>query len=253
MTRLSKQARTATVIGIVIIFAYVSLSLLFVMPKGVITTVAKPITSAASPYFTQKWNVFSPNIAKTNPKLYMQAQWADDDGERVKSEWVSVTDVDFAAISGHLHPSRAHKTSYNLQTRYYNRYTNLNKEQRAIVRNTFIKRDGEGFAAKTREEITAELGEHGKNSGQIRALLREDDILKEYLTYFSTAYFNKDVIRVRWMIHREYPNKFEERFVEETVRAPTELRFGWRHVDDEVNPEKLDVFVDYINRRAGER
>lgn len=223
------------------------------MPEGVLKTAGKPIRDVASPYFSQKWNLFAPNISRVNTDLQMQAQWLDGAGERERSDWFSVTGIDYAALPMSIHPSRAHKTADAIQSRFYTSYNKLEKDQKSIFRDTFIKVDGDDFAAKTTDELMNELSEFGNNRNQLRSALRNDDMLVEYLSYMGTAYVERDIIRLRWRIHRTYPNSFEERFEEEPTRDPLTVTFGWRQVLDDLDDRKQAIFNDYVDRKIGER
>src|SRR5688572_11830167 len=114
----SRGRRIAAILSAVVIAGYIFVTLVFVMPPGPVKSAFAEVRSAASPYFTQKWNVFAPNIAKTNPELRIQAQWRDESGELIKSDWVSITELEFQSIPGNLLPSRIHKSSWNAQSAY---------------------------------------------------------------------------------------------------------------------------------------
>ena len=93
----------------------------------------------------------------------------------------------------------------------------------------------------------------GSGQGDVVRFLRYDYMLKEYATAFSTAYFDQDVERVRWRIDRTRPNDFENRFSEEQQFDDTAVTFGWRHVDDVIDPETLAVYRDVVTRYGGAR
>lgn len=245
-------ARGVTFVAIVAILSYVAVTLLFVMPEGVVKTAGKPITSMASPYFAQKWNLFAPNITRNNPHLHMQVQWDSDTGERILSEWIDVTGVEFQTIHGRPLPSRAHKVSLNLLGRYQTHYNNLNQDQKEIARDPFLPENGSHATGLERSVLTEIFAEAGENTSQIRAFLREDDMVRHYLSYFARAYFkDEDPVLVRWRIVRSYPNTFDERHEPEATRDPKTTTFGWRAIHEDYDPLVGAVFADFVDRYAG--
>ncbi|HEX5857501.1 MAG TPA: DUF5819 family protein [Microbacterium sp.] len=240
----------ATVISLVLVTAYVIVTLLFVLPPSQVKTALGGVTRAASPYFAQKWNVFAPNIAKSNPQLRIQAQWRDGDGGLVKSEWINVTALEFGAVAGNALPSRIQKLSWNALAAYLTRFGDLTNEQKAIVRDTFIERFDDGYRGIPAEQLIDRLESLGDNRGDILDLLRYDYMLKEYATYFATATFDHQIERVRWEVYRERPNDFDRRFDDTPQYEATTARFGWRHADDVIRPDALATFEDVIARYA---
>ena len=130
MAARSRGRVIATVISMTVVALYVFVTLLFVSPPNPVKTAFSGVTRAASPYFTPRWNVFAPNIARSNPELRVQAQWRDESGALVKSEWVSVTELEFRSVPGRALPSRIQKTSWNTLSAYLKRFRGLNAEQR---------------------------------------------------------------------------------------------------------------------------
>lgn len=248
MTTLTRPAKVASVISLAVVAIYIFVTIVLVVPPGAFRTAFNGIVSASSPYFSQKWNVFAPNIMKTNFTLAVQAQWLDDSGERVKSDWVNLTEIEQQSVPGNAIPSRIQKSSWNALLTYNKRYVALNEEQRTIVRDTFIERHGDGFRAKQSDALVEQLTELGSDQGDVVRLLRYDYMLKEYTTDFATAYFDKDIIRVRWQIQRTRPNDFEHRFDDERQFKKSTVTYGWRHVDDVIDPEVIAVYEDVIER-----
>jgi hypothetical protein len=238
----------ATVVAASVVIAYVFVTLLFVAPPNPVTAAFSDVRKAASPYFAQKWNVFAPNIATSNPQLRVQAQWRGDEGELIKSEWVNVTAVEFGAVTGHALPSRVQKLSWNVLGSYLTRFRELTTEQRAVVQDTFIERFDDGYRGKPPEQLIEQLTAIEENRAQIVDLLRYDFMLKEYATYFATATFGEKVERVRWEIYRERPNEFARRFEVAAQYEPTITRFGWRQADDRIREDALATFDDIIAR-----
>jgi len=242
----------ATVVSLFVIAAYVFVTLVFVAPPGPVKSAFSGVTRAASPYFTQKWNVFAPNIAKSNPELRIQAQWRGDDGKLVKSDWVNITEVEFGAVTGHPLPSRIQKTSWNTLSAYLTRFRKLNDDQQDIVQDTFIERHDGGYRGIPSHELVSRLSDLGENRGEAIDLLRYDYMMKEYATYFATATFGKEIERIRWEVYRERPNDFDHRFDDFAQYEASTLRFGWRQADDRIRAGALAVFEDVIARYGTE-
>jgi hypothetical protein len=245
----STRGRTvATAISILVVVSYVFVTLLFVSPPNPVKTALGGVTRAASPYFAQKWNVFAPNIAKSNPEFRVQAQWRDDDGDLVKSEWRNVTAVEFAAVTGNALPSRVQKVSWNALAGYLTRFRALTTEQRTVVQDTFIERFDGGYRGTPPHDLVERLEALADNRSDVLDLLRYDYMLKEYATYFATATFDRKIERIRWEVYRERPNDFARRFDAEQQHAPSTTRFGWRQADDRMQPDALATFETLIAR-----
>jgi hypothetical protein len=246
----TRTQKVAASIAIAVVAVYIFVTVVTVGPSS---PVRSSVVSASSPYFSQKWNVFAPNIMKTNTEFVIQGQWRDGDGELVKSDWVSVTDTEQQSVAGHPMPSRIQKSSWNAMLAYYSRYAELNDEQRDVVRDTFIERDGDGgyqakLPAPLIEELKSVAGDDGAGQASIVRVLRYDWMLKEYATNFSTAYFDKPIERVRWKLVRTRPNDFDHRFDETQQFAASTVTFGWRHADDIIDPETITVYEDMLKR-----
>jgi hypothetical protein len=247
---LTRGARIGTAVAAVVVAIYVATSILMVVPQGDAT---RALTAAARPYFSQQWNVFAPSIQKTNRYLQMQAQWRDDSGALVKSEWVDITRAEYAAGEGRIQGSRTVKQSANLLKTYTERFRGLTPEQQAIVQDTFIRRadTDSGFAAKTAvsliDQLTA-LDEGGR--GRVITMLRADYVLKEFTTYWATAWFGRDIERVRWRVATERPNDFAHRSDDQQQFAPSTRTFGWREADDVIDPQALSVYQGIVERYA---
>lgn len=248
MTRSARGRIIATVFSLLAVAAYVCVTLLFVSPPNPVKTAFAGVTKAATPYFAQKWNVFAPNIAKSNPQLRIQAQWRGDNGDLVKSDWVNVTAVEFGAVSGNALPSRIQKLSWNALAAYLRRFGDLTTEQKVVVKDTFIERFDGGYRAVPAEQLIDRLESLGENRSDVLDMLRYDFMLKEYATYFATARFDKQIERIRWEVYRERPNDFERRFDGSPQYQPTISRFGWRHADDRIRPDALATFDDVLTR-----
>ena len=53
---------------------------------------------------------------------------------------------------------------------------------------------------------------------------------------------------MRWQIERTRPNDFEHRFDDETQFKKSTVTYGWRHIDDVIDPEVIAVYKDVIER-----
>lgn len=244
----SRGRIVATIVSLSAISAYVFVTLMFVTPPNPVKAAFSEVTAAASPYFAQRWNIFAPNIAKTNSQLRVQAQWRNDDGELVESDWASITALEFRAVAGSAVPSRIQNLSWTALDGYVSRFVVLTSEQRALVQDTFIERVEDGFRAKPPEQLVDLLSSLGDNRDQVVELLRYDSMIKEYATYFATAAFNEKIERVRWEVFTEQPNDFARRFEDAEQYEPRMTRFGWRQADDILRSDALAQFDDVIAR-----
>ncbi|RIJ60805.1 DUF5819 family protein [Clavibacter phaseoli] len=249
-TGLTRGARIGSAIAALVVVIYVATSILMVVPQGDAT---RALTAAARPYFSQQWNVFAPSIQKTNRYLEMQAQWRDDSGALVKSEWVDITRAEYEAGEGRIQGSRTVKQSANLLKTYTERFRGLTPEQQAIVQDTFIRRadTDSGFAAKTAVSLIDQLQALDEGSrGRVITMLRADYVLKEFTTYWATAWFGRDIERVRWRVATERPNDFAHRSDDQQQFAPSTRTFGWREADDVIDPQALSVYQGIVERYA---
>ncbi|WP_181034786.1 DUF5819 family protein [Clavibacter michiganensis] len=243
---LSRAAWWGTAAALLVVIVYVATSILMVVPQ---TDATRAATAAARPYFGQQWNVFAPSISKTNRALEMQAQWRDDDGALVKSGWVKITNAEYVSGIGVLQPSRANKQSASMTKVYNQRFLALTPEQRRVVTDTFIRRTDTGFAPKASVALTEQLTELAPGSrGTVVSFLRYDYVIKEFATYWGTAFFGKEIERVRWRIVATRPNDFDHRLDEEQQFTPTVRTFGWRQVDDVIDPQALSVYQSIVER-----
>jgi hypothetical protein len=244
--RLAHTIAAATTLAIVAGYGFVSAT--FTLPP----TPARPVVADAfGPYFSQQWNVFAPNILKANRELQIQVQWRDGD-ELVHSEWIDVTDIEFAAVRGIPTPSRIQKSSFNATSAYMTRYGELSEEQQDRVRDTFIEGQGGGqFAPIPDDELIDDLDSIGESRAAVIRFLRYDYMLGRFARAFGTAYFDREIERVRWRVHIERPNDFLHRFDETPQRESTDVTFGWRQPLAEIDPQVLAIYDDVIQRYAG--
>ncbi|MFT2692194.1 DUF5819 family protein [Clavibacter zhangzhiyongii] len=245
---LTRGARIGTAVALLVVAVYVATTILMAVPQDATT---RALTAPARPYFGQQWNVFAPGIQKTNRYLEMQAQWRDDSGALVKSDWVDITEAEYESGAGHVQASRTNKQSANLLKAYTSRYQALTPEQRRIAVDTFIRRTDSGFAAKTPASLVEQLASlQDGTTGRVVSFLRYDYVMKEFTTYWGTAYFGREIERVRWRVVTTRPNDHEHRLDEERQFAPTARTFGWRQVDDVIDPQALSVYQGVVERYA---
>src|SRR5690606_8452356 len=95
---LTRSARvTASVVSAIIAIVMIG-TVLMVMPSG--TPLRSEVRAVAAPVFSQSWRVFAPNILKVDRTLEFRAQWRDEEGELVRSDWVSITDIESNQVKG---------------------------------------------------------------------------------------------------------------------------------------------------------
>ncbi len=200
------MAAIAAAVTLAIVLGYAFVAVSFTIPSSP----TRPAVSAAfSPYFTQRWNVFAPNIMKVNRSLQIQVQWREN-GELQRSEWVDVTDTEFSAARGIPTPSRISKNSFNAAQAWYQA---LSADQRDRVRDTFIRRVNDGaFAPMDPGALLEEIDGLGGSRTALVSYLRYDYMLVRFASAFGNAYFDRDVERVRWRIEHDRPNDFLHRF-----------------------------------------
>jgi len=220
-------------------------TVLIVTPSG--TPLRAEARSLALPYFGQSWRVFAPNILKANRDLEIRAQWRDDSGELVRSDWVSITQIELRTVSGNPVPSRIAKSSWNPVGTYLTRYRNLESEQRERVRNTFIESHEGGYRPIPSDELLDELG----RSGSTVSFLRMDYMMMRYATLYATAGFGEEIERVQWRIARERPNDFIHRFDEEQQFETPVTTFGWRQSNVRTDQSVINEYSALIDRYGG--
>lgn len=237
-------AAVATVLTGVIVAGYVFISATYTLPES---PARAAVGDVFSPYFSQRWNVFAPNILKTNRELQIQAQWRDD-GELVHSDWIDVTAIEFGAAGGNPVASRVTKNSYNAAVAYLERYRALSDDQQERVRDTFIQRaDGGGFSPIPDGELLDEIDALGSSRAAVVRFVRYDYMLQRFSAAFASAYFNKEIERVRWRVQSERPNGFESRF-DPPLNEPTFTTFGWRQPAVPPRPEVVALYAEVIGR-----
>jgi len=239
------------------IAAATSLALLagYTFVSATFTLPASPAQAAVqdgfAPYFSQRWDVFAPNMLKVNSSMEIQVQWRAE-GELVHSEWVDVTGMELGTVGGNLLPSRITKNTVNAITTYLSRYDELSDDQQARVEDTFIQRTDDGeFGPIPDGELIAEIGELGdddSSESDVIRLLRYDYMLTRFAATFGEAYFGQEIERVRWRAAFSRPNDFAHRNERERQTEPSSLEFGWRQPSEATDPAVVEVFRDVIDR-----
>lgn len=237
---------TAIVASVIMLIVMVG-TILIVLPSG--TPLRQPVQSAASPYFSQNWRVFAPDILKVNRTVDIRAQWRDDGGELIHSGWVSISDIETQTVSGNFAPSRIEKNALNSSQTLLNRYNDLESDQQERVRDTFIETTDDGFQPIHVEDLVDDLG---VEDSDVIQYLRMDYMYMRYATVYATAGFDRDIERVQWRISRERPNDFHNRFQEGKQFSDSVTTFGWRQSNVAMSDDLLHEYGKLIDRTGKE-
>ena len=246
-------ARNATIVALAIIAAFITVTAIMVAPSGALPAAAG-VKSAMSPYFTQRWTLFAPNVLKSNYYIEVQAGWAGTDGERRVSHWIGLTDLEHAFTGAGLARPRISMLSWNAARTYRERYLELDEEQREYVRTTFIEGDGDsGFLARDAVVIADELSDGKDNRSDVIRFLRVDHMFRTHMTNFTTAYLGRDVDRIRWRVTITRANDFAHRYDDAQQFTDTVTTYGWRQARATVRPDVEAAYLDVIDRYDPER
>lgn len=232
----------ATAIALIVMIGTV----LIVSPPG--TALRSEVRSVALPYFSQTWKVFAPSITKSDRTFEIRAQWRDENGNLVKSGWVSITDIELRSVKGAFTPSRIQKSTLNVSQTYLQRYYALDEAQRERVRTTFIEVHGDGFRAIPDQDLINELG---ADDGDVIRFLRMDYMLMRNATLYATAGFGEKIERVQWRVVRDRPNDFTHRFDDERQFDPVIVAYGWRQATVRVEAPVVSEYRGVIERLGG--
>ena len=176
---------------------------------------------------------------KADRTLEFRVGWTGEDGNIVKSDWVNATRIEQRNSEGNPFPSRVQKLTWNVSGTYMTRFYALDDEQRARARDTFIERDGDGFAAIRDAQLISELGE---DDGDVIRYLRLDYMVMRHLTLLATAGFDEKIERVQWRIVTHRPNDFTHRFDEEDQYDANTTTFGWRQSTLAIDPAIVEDY-----------
>lgn len=244
----TRVAAVAAAVTLAIVAGYAFVAGSFTVPSS---PTRPMVAEAFSPWFSQRWNVFAPNIMKVNRNLQIQVQWREGD-DLVRSEWVDVTDIEFTSARGIPMPSRISKNTFNAAQAFVTRYQALSAEQRDRVRDTFIRGLGGGaFAPVSADELLTQLDSLGGSRAAAVRYLRYDYMLVRFAAAFGTAYFDRPVERVRWRIEHDRPNDFLHRFDEERQTDLSYTTFGWRQPGTAPTDEVISIYDEIVERYTG--
>ncbi|WP_191966612.1 DUF5819 family protein [Microbacterium testaceum] len=235
----------AAVAAVAVIGGYVFVSATFTGPPS---PARAAVSDAFAPYFSQRWDVFAPDILRVNRSLQIQAQWRDDSEDLVKSEWVDVTGTELDAVSGSPAPSRISKNSQNALGDYLDRYWDLTDAQQERARDTFIEQTDDGFAAISDADLLADFDGLGDDSDAVVRFVRYDYMLTRFSTVYADAFFGEPIERVRWRVQTDRPNDFDHRLDEARQYETTELTFGWRQAEQPDDDSVRGIFADVQSR-----
>ena len=248
-----RVARNATIGALAIIVAFITVTAIMVAPSGALPA-ASGMKSAMSPYFTQRWTLFAPNVLKSNYYIEVQAGWSDADGGRRTSDWIGLTDLEHAFTGAGLARPRISMLSWNAARTYRERYLALDEDQREYTRTSFIESDGDdGFEARDPVVIADELSEGKDNRSDVIRFLRVDHMFRTHVTNFTTAYLGRDVDRIRWRVTITRANDFAHRHDETQQFTDTVTTYGWRQARRTVRPDVEAAYLDVIERYDPER
>lgn len=235
------------VIATIVALAVMLVTGFVLSPVG--TPLRSEVRTMALPHFTQTWKVFAPNIMKADRTLEFRVGWIDENADIVKSDWVDATQIEQRNSEGNPFPSRVQKLTWNVSGTYMTRYRALDDEQRARVKDTFIERDGDGYAAIPDAQLISELGE---DDGDVIRYLRMDYMVMRHLTLLATAGFDKKIERLQWRVVTHRPNDFTHRFDEEDQYGVYTTTFGWRQSTLVIDPTIVDDYRALVERVGAE-
>lgn len=239
-----RKTRLAAAFSLAAVAIYLVCATLVVVPGST------PISKTVTPYFSQTWKLFAPNIRKSSTMLEVRAQWRDDAGEFVTSDWIPVTEIEQRHVSGNPLPSRLQKM-WNVGEIYLERYRELDADQRLRARESFIDRSGSEFGAVPDAELIDRLLGDAENRGEVVRYLRMDYMLMRYSARFASAYLEHPVERVQWRVKTVRENDFAHRFDDARQFEDRATKFGWRHNTAVMDPEIIEEFGDMIDRQEG--
>lgn len=232
-------------LSLLVIAAFIAGATVLVIPG---TAAESALASVVSPYFSQRWRLFAPSILKVNMTLSVQAAWKDESGKFVTSDWVNVTEMEYAGMTGDIAPSKIQQQTWQATNNYIGRYGALTSTQQERVRNTFISYDDGHYASIPGSALVTEMTKKTKNTSAVVRFLRYDNLLKRYAAAFATEWFGRDIDRFRWRVERRQANDFEHRLSDVQQYQLDPIVFGWRHNDVTLSDDLLASFADVIDR-----
>lgn len=240
-----KKRFIAVLTALVMVLGYTTIAL------SMSVEASSPIKSTFSPYFSQKWNVFAPNIQKKDYFLEVRSRTVNGDGEASVTDWIPVTAIERRGNKGHLAPSRIQKLSQNVSTSYLSRYHKLTSDQREQAREDFVTRANGKRNVMDDSEIIDSIKGKQKNSSSVVRFVRMDYMLVRYATVFAEAHSDKPASEVQWRVVRKQNNDFEHRFMESDQFKDRITTFGWRASDAGAYEPAVEHLEQMIDRQEG--
>lgn len=240
-----KTRLVAVIVALIMVLGYSAVAVSMAVEKS------NPVKSAMSPFFSQKWNVFAPNIMKRDSYLEVRARTVEDDGKITATDWIPVTAVERRQNKGSIAPSRIQKLSQNVTSSYSSRYNKLKDTQKEVARKNFVSiAEGDRNVLSDSEIVDAIQGKE-KNSSRVVSFVRMDYMLVRYATVFAEAYAGKKPTDVQWRIVGQRNNDFAHRFMEEQQFEDTVRTFGWRAADPNPYEHAAEHLEKMIDRQEG--
>lgn len=242
--------RAGSIIAIVLIAAYIVVSLIIVIPGQ--STVRSAVTSATSPLLNQRWSMFAPHPLRSILQLEIRAEWRDESGELTSSEWVDVSALERREVTGNPLPSRVQEGTWNaISLSYMKPYYALTEEQRSYALEHWFVEGADGIWSPTSDDqLVADMAELGDQTAGVN-FIRSDYTMMRFATLFATAYFDQDIERIQWRIEYIKPNEFAQRFEDAEQFDNSVITFGLRDSNVEIDPEVVAAFRAVIERRGG--
>ncbi|PRB71670.1 DUF5819 family protein [Arthrobacter sp. MYb213] len=240
-----KKRFMAVIAALVMVLGYTTVAL------SMSVEASSPVKSALSPYFSQKWNVFAPNIQKKDYFLEVRNRSVNSDGKTVESEWIPVTAIERRGNKGSLAQSRIQKLSQNVSTAYLSRYNKLKSDQRTSARKDFVSVSQSKRKVMSDDEIIELLKGEQKNSSAVVRFVRMDYMLVRYATVFTEAHSDTSADEVQWRVVRKQNNDFAHRFMESDQFEDRITTFGWRASDAGSYEPAVEELEQIIDRQEG--
>lgn len=245
--------RRAAIVSALLVLGYGVVAASFTLPAGPVRDAAAPVRSLTQPFFSQNWNMFAPNVPRSDRRLLVQGAWWDGE-QLVEGEWIDASSAEL--LAARTPPSRLAKISLNAWGRMDAVLRPLNERQRALFEQDFVvpsaeQRDlamgrgpleeqlrsaskdsaaGIGAAGSKDRELTAPPA----GETEFRTAMNTDDALASYAAAVATAVEGRPVARVRVSLW-ERPTTVRENAsltAEERDAVSAERILGWRVVAD---------------------
>ncbi|WP_426733641.1 DUF5819 family protein [Glutamicibacter sp. 2E12] len=246
MTKKGQTRRlVAVIVALVMVLGYSAVAV------SMAVEASNPVKRELSPFFSQKWNVFAPNIQKRDYYLEVRSRSYDDDGKITESEWIPVTEVERLLNKGSLAPSRIQKLSQNTTSVYLSRFNKLKTDQRETARKNFVSVDGKNRNVMSDSEVVKAIQGEEKNSSRVVNFVRMDYMLVRYATVYAEAYTGEKARDVQWRIIGDRNNDFNHRFMDDKQFETSVRTFGWRAADASPYELAVEHLENMIERQEG--